>query len=224
MINLLKCDMPCVNCFVLLSCPTVVQTQMQGGEMKPHPLSTPTDSELPTEPSGPVWTAYSDGYFEGEFTAPFSDLEEEREEGEGETTSSGSSETASLEDNPSVNDEKLPQIVVNIQPKIKERWVDDSNGQLAEGQQHLLPKSVESESPLSVSSTGSPEHGASTGGSQLERLIVCMYWLNLISIDFDILFRSGRGMIYVYLGSAPAYCLSHKLQQCEWLVSVLEQL
>ena len=28
---------------------------------------------------------------------------------------------------------------------------------------------------------------------------------------------------YVQLGSAPAYCLSHKLQQCEWLVSVLEQ-
>ena len=137
--------------------------------MKPHPLSVPTDNEPPMESSGPVWTAYADGYFEGEFIAPFSDLDEEQEEGEGENTSSGSSETASLEDNPAVTEQKLPQIKVNIQPEMKEGRVDDNNGQLTEGQQNLFPKSVESESPLSISSTGSPERSASTGGSQLER-------------------------------------------------------
>ena len=90
-----------------------VALQTEHGEMKPSPLSTPAGSDPPKESSAPVWTAYADGYFEGDFAAPFSDLEEE--EGE-ESTSSGSSETASLEDNPLVTEEKPPQIETTSQP------------------------------------------------------------------------------------------------------------
>ena len=146
---------------------------MQSDELKPHPVSTPTNSDPPKDPSGPVWTAYADSYFEGEFTAPFSDLEEEKEEAEGgETTSSGSSETASLEDNQSVTEDRQPPVETSVQSEVEKGHIDDKGGQLSEEQQHLFPKSVESESPLSVSSTGSPEHGSSTGGSQLERLVI----------------------------------------------------
>ena len=146
---------------------------MQSDELKPHPVSTPGDSDPPKDPSGSVWTAYADSYFEGEFTAPFSDLEEEKEEAEGgETTSSGGSETASLEDNPSITEDKQPPVEMCVQSEIKEGCIDDDSGQLSEGQQHLFPKSVESESPLSVSSTGSPEHGSPKGGSQLEWFVI----------------------------------------------------
>lgn len=142
--------------------------------MKPHPASTPTRSDPLTDPSGPVWTAYADSYFEGEFTAPFSDAEEEQEEAEGEeTTSSGSSETASLEDNPStcMAEDKQPPVGMSSQSEMREMHIDDNGDQMSEGQQHLFPKSVESESPLSISSTGSPEHSTSKGSSQLERLV-----------------------------------------------------
>ena len=158
---------------VVSSCPVALQVE---GEMKYCPLSTPADSDPPKESLAPVLTAYADGYFEGDFAAPFSDLEEE--EGE-ESTSSGSSETASLEDNPSVTEEKPPQIEITIQPEMT-KCVDGSDGgQLSEGQQrHLFPKSVESESPLSISSTGSPEHSSSTGGSQVERLVSLLFLRN----------------------------------------------
>ena len=138
-------------------------------EMKPHPVSTTTaDSDPSKDPSGPVWTAYADSYFEGEFTAPFSDQEEERDEGEGgDTSSSGSSETASLEDDPSVTEDKQPSIETSVQSG---GCADDNGGQLSQGQQHLSSKPVESESPLSASSIGSPEHGSS-GGSPQERLV-----------------------------------------------------
>jgi hypothetical protein len=122
--------------------------------------------------------AYADSYFDGDFTAPFSDLEEEREEGaeEGETTSSGNSETASLEDKLSITEDKQPSVETSVvQAEIKEGQSDNNGGQVSQEQrqqQHLFPRSVESESPLSGSSTGSPEHSTSTGSSQLERLVI----------------------------------------------------
>ena len=145
--------------------------------MKPHPVSAPTESDPPSDLSGPVWTAYADSYFEGEFTAPFSDLEEEREEGaeEGETMSSGSSETTSLENNPSIAEDKQAPIKASVWPEINEGHTDNNGVQVSQEQQQqpLFPKSVESESPLSVSSTGSPEHSTSTGSlQQLERLVI----------------------------------------------------
>ena len=144
--------------------------------MKPCPVSGPAESDPPTDLSGPVWTTYADSNFEGEFTAPFSDLEEEAAE-EGETTSSGSSETASLEDNPSITEDKQPSVEASVQLVINEGCIDGNGGQVSQEQQqqHLIPKSVESESPLSVSSTGSPERSTSTGSSQLERLVVEVY-------------------------------------------------
>ena len=149
-----------------LSTNVIVVPQMSG-KMKPYPVSTPTESDPPTDLLGPVWTAYADSYFEGEFTAPFSDLEEEAAE-EGETTSSGSSETASLEDNPLITEDKQPSIEV---AEINEGHVDGNGGQVSQEQQQQH-QSVESESPLSVSSTGSPERSTSTGSSQLERLVI----------------------------------------------------
>ena len=109
-----------------------VALQTEHGEMKPSPLSTPAGSDPPKESSAKVWTAYADGYFEGDFAAPFSDLEEE--EGE-ESISSGSSETASLEDNPSVTEEKPPQMETTSQPEMKKCIDASDGGQLSEGQQ-----------------------------------------------------------------------------------------
>ena len=137
--------------------------------MKPRPVSGPTESDSPSDLSGPVWTAYADSYFEGEFTAPFSDLEEEV--AEGEITSSGSSETASLEDIPSITEDKQPSIEAGVQSEINEGHMDGNGGQVSQEQQQQH-QSVESESPLSVSSTGSPERSTSTGSSQLERLVI----------------------------------------------------
>ena len=156
----------------LLSTNVIVVPQMSG-EMKPRPVSAPTESDAPSDLSGSVWTAYADSYFEGELTAPFSDLEEEAAE-EGETTSSRSSETASLEDNPSITEDKQPSVEASVQSEINEGHIDGNSGQVSQEQQqqHLIPKSVESESPLSVSSTGSPERSTSTGSSQLERLVI----------------------------------------------------
>ena len=114
-----------------------VALQTEHGEMKPSPLSTPAGSDPPKESSAPVWTAYADGYFEGDFAAPFSDLEEE--EGE-ESTSSGSSETASLDDNPLVTEEKPPQIETTSQPEMKKCIDASDGGQLSEEQQrHMSP-------------------------------------------------------------------------------------
>lgn len=148
----------------------VIVVPQMSGKMKPCPVSTPTESDPPTDLSGPVWTAYADSYFEGEFTAPFSDLEEEAAE-EGETTSSGSSETASLEDNPLITEDKQPSIEAGVQSEINEGHMD-GNGVQASQEQQQQHQSVESESPLSVSSTGSPERSTSTGSSQLERLVI----------------------------------------------------
>ena len=100
-----------------------------------------------------MWTAYSDSYFEGDFAAPFSDLEEE---GEGETTSSGSGDNASIEDNPAVcTSDAQPTTAVNdVQSGVENKSVADMR---AEGGLPMS-KSVELESPLSVRSGESPDH------------------------------------------------------------------
>ena len=150
--------------FSLLSVTSALQ--VEGIKTNDQQQSNNADiSTPPNEPTGPVWTAYSDSYFEGDFAAPFSDLEEEGE-GEGETTSSGSGDNASLEDNPAVcTGDAQPTTAVNgVQSRVENKSVADVR---AEGG---LPtsKSVELESPLSVSSGESPDH-LSPRGSQTER-------------------------------------------------------
>lgn len=145
----------------------VLQTRVD--DVKTCPLPAPDDSALPSEPPGPVWTAYADSYFEGEFTEPFSDLEEEPEEAE---ATSGSSETTSLEDNLSVPEEKQPPTLTNVQPQISINAHSGGGGHWCEGSELLLLKSVDSESPACESSTGSPEHSASTRSSQTKKLVI----------------------------------------------------
>ena len=71
-----------------------------------------------------------------------------------------------------MTEEKPPQIETTSQPEMKKCIDASDGGQLSEGQQwHMSPKSVESESPLSISSTGLPEHSSSLGGSQIERFV-----------------------------------------------------
>ena len=141
-----------------------MHTGLQIEDDKIQPLSSIADGDSPEEPAGPVWTTYADSYFEGDFAAPFSDLEED---GEGETTSSGSSESASLENNPSVCENQPPLMIETTAGGV----VHPENGSKSTfGSQKLLSKSVDSESPLSVSSADSPEHtDPSSKGSQAER-------------------------------------------------------
>ena len=138
--------------------------------METQSFPTRDSTNPPKESSGSVWTSYADSYFESDFASPFSDLEEaeedEEEEGEDVTTSSGNSESASLEDNPLVTeDQPLVENSGLIVQSEKEGQLTDSN--VAE-EQSLLSKSVDSESPLSASSGDSPEH-TSSRESQVER-------------------------------------------------------
>ena len=117
---------------------------------------SPSNADPPKEPSGPVWTSYADNYFEGDFAAPFSDLEEEGE-GEGETMSSSSSDGASQEDNPPTCDD-----VDGNHPKV-DKLVSQSEG---------FSQSVDPESPLGTSSGDSHNHTCtSSEGSRNGRLV-----------------------------------------------------
>ena len=143
--------------------------QKEDRDLNGNQSSNNTDSSTFTEPAGPVWTAYSDRYFEGEFAAPFSDLEEEGEGDVGceeETTSSGSGDNTSLEDNPAIctSDAQSTQAMDVIQTSAEGKLVIEV--QTEEG----VSKSVELESPLNVSSGDSPNH-LSPRGSQTERSV-----------------------------------------------------
>ena len=143
-----------------------VALQKEDRNLNGNQLSCNADTSTSTEPSGPVWTAYSDSYFEGEFAAPFSDLEEEGEGEVGceeETTSSGSGDNTSLEDNPAIctSDAQPTQAVDVIQTSAEGKLVQTEGG---------VSKAVELESPLSISSGDSPNH-LSPRGSQAGRLV-----------------------------------------------------
>lgn len=146
-----------------------VALQMEDRNVNDNQLSSNADTSTSTEPAGPVWTAYSDSYFEGDFAAPFSDLEEEGE-GEGgceeESTSSGSGDNASLEDNPAVctSDDQPTQALGVVQSSTESKLVIEVQTE------ERVSKSVELESPLSISSGDSPNH-LSPRGSQTERSV-----------------------------------------------------
>lgn len=143
--------------------------QVKGDKMIVEPPSNSDDNDSSKESNGPVWTAYADSYFEGDFATPFSDLEEE-----GEVTSSGSSDGPLLENNPSVcEDQPMPPVEItvdSIEPEIDRQITFGGNVDRQFGGQQLLSQSIDSESPLSVSSADSLERPSSRG-SQVERSV-----------------------------------------------------
>ena len=114
------------------------------------------NADPPSETSGPVWTAYTDNYFDRDFAAPFSDLDEEEGEGEGEgeTTSSGSSEGASQEDDPPTCGDV-------------DGTRTEAGNKLASQLEGFTQTTVDSESPLSISSGDSHDQSSSSRNERL---------------------------------------------------------
>ena len=157
----------------------------QASEVTKGTVPTNNVNPPPKGSSGPVWTAFADNYFEGDFAAPFSDLEEEEGEGEGGSTSTESSDGVSLEDNPAVCvDPPLPT------DRVRSEETSDGNSRvtvegdgrnaLLESQQLSLSKSIDYESPLSISPGDSPEDPSSTAGSQPDRLVTAMLYVIMV--------------------------------------------
>ena len=151
------CTESCIYMYVCICVHTGLQ--VKGDKMTIEPPSNSDDRSSPKESTGPVWTSYADSYFEGDFAAPFSDLEEE-------ATSSGSSDSPLLENNQSMCEDQPTPPVENTVDSVE----SEIDCKLTFGGQRLLSQSVDSESPLSVSSADSPEH-PSSGGSQVERSV-----------------------------------------------------
>ena len=144
--------------------------QVKGDKMIVEPPSNSDDNSSPKESTGPVWTSFADSYFEGDFAAPFSDLEEEGN-GEGEATSSGSSDSPLLGNDQSMcEDQPTPPVEItvdSVEPETDHKLTFGGDIDRQFGGQQLLSRSIDLESSLSVSSADSPEHPS----SQVERSV-----------------------------------------------------